>query len=287
MQRVSWLHCTDIATRQSLPAVSEVTKENYEDFKKADRIVALAFLPSTTAVPAPEFSSAANKHRDDYLFGLTTDESIAEAAGVTPPAIVVFRNFDEPQTEFPYPISSATAKEIEEWIQELSIPIIDEVGAENYQTYASSGKPLAYLFVDPTDEKLSEYLDTVRPVAAKFRGKVNFVWIDAVKFGDHARALNLNEAKWPSFVLQDLQKQLKYPYDQSEEITGEALETMLNEFLDGKLEPQLKSQPIPETQDEPVFELVGKQFEEVVFDDEKDVFVEFYATWYALRVAKL
>ncbi|EIW61974.1 protein disulfide isomerase [Trametes versicolor FP-101664 SS1] len=266
-------------TKQSLPAVSEVTKENYEDFKKADRIVALAFLPSTTAVPAPEFSSAANKHRDDYLFGLTTDESIAEAAGVTPPAIVVFRNFDEPQTEFPYPISSATAKEIEEWIQELSIPIIDEVGAENYQTYASSGKPLAYLFVDPTDEKLSEYLDTVRPVAAKFRGKVNFVWIDAVKFGDHARALNLNEAKWPSFVLQDLQKQLKYPYDQSEEITGEALETMLNEFLDGKLEPQLKSQPIPETQDEPVFELVGKQFEEVVFDDEKDVFVEFYATW--------
>lgn len=84
-----------------------------------------------------------------------------------------------------------------------------------------------------------------------------------------------------------LQKQLKYPYDQSEEITGEALETMLNEFLDGKLEPQLKSQPIPETQDEPVFELVGKQFEEVVFDDEKDVFVEFYATWYVLRAAKL
>lgn len=287
MQRGSWLRFTDIATRQSLPAVSEVTKENYEDFKKADRIVALAFLPSSTAVPAPEFSSAANKHRDDYLFGLTTDESIAEAAGVTPPAIVVFRNFDEPQTEFPYPISSATAKEIEEWIQELSIPIIDEVGAENYQTYASSGKPLAYLFVDPTDEKLSEYLDTVRPVAAKFRGKVNFVWIDAVKFGDHARALNLNEAKWPSFVLQDLQKQLKYPYDQSEEITAEALETMLNEFLDGKLEPQLKSQPIPETQDEPVFELVGKQFEEVVFDDEKDVFVEFYATWYVLLVAKL
>lgn len=62
---------------------------------------------------------------------------------------------------------------------------------------------------------------------------------------------------------------------------------MLNEFLDGKLEPQLKSQPIPETQDEPVFELVGKQFEEVVFDDEKDVFVEFYATWYGLRAAKL
>jgi len=57
---------------------------------------------------------------------------------------------------------------------------------------------------------------------------------------------------------------------------------MLELFHAGKLEPQLKSQPIPETQDESVFNLVGKQFDEIVFDDSKDVFVEFYATWYAV-----
>ncbi|KAI0335464.1 protein disulfide isomerase [Cubamyces sp. BRFM 1775] len=266
-------------TKQSLPAVTDVTTENFEEFKKADKIVALAFLPSATDAPAAEFSATANKHRDDYLFGLSTDKAVAEAAGVTPPAIVLFRSFDDPQTEFPYPLASTNAKEIESWIQDLSIPIIDEVGAENYQVYAQSGKPLAYLFVDPTDEKLDEYIATVKPVAAKYKGKVNFVWIDAIKFGDHARALNLNEAKWPSFVVQDLQKQLKYPYDQDAALSTDALETMLEQFLDGKLEPQLKSQPIPESQDEPVFELVGKQFEEIVFDDEKDVFVEFYASW--------
>ncbi|KAF9244476.1 thioredoxin-like protein [Melanogaster broomeanus] len=47
--------------------------------------------------------------------------------------------------------------------------------------------------------------------------------------------------------------------------------------MNGKLLPKLKSQPIPETQDESVFNLVGEEFEEVVFDDSKDVFVEFYA----------
>ncbi|KAI0677617.1 protein disulfide isomerase [Trametes maxima] len=266
-------------TKQSLPAVSEVTKDNFEEFKKADKIVAVAFLPTSTDAPAPEFSATANKHRDDFLFGLSTDKAVAEAAGVTPPAIVVFRSFDEPQTEFPYPISSASVTELEEWIQELSIPIFDEVGAENYQVYAQSGKPLAYLFIDPTDEKLSEHLDSIKPVAAKYKGKVNFVWIDAIKFGDHARALNLNEAKWPSFVLQDLQKQLKYPYDQEAAITTEALDSMVAKYLDGDLEPQLKSQPIPESQDESVYNLVGKEFEQVVFDDEKDVFVEFYASW--------
>ena len=45
------------------------------------------------------------------------------------------------------------------------------------------------------------------------------------------------------------------------------------------VKPELKSEPIPESQDEPVLVLVGKQFDEVVFDDSKDVFLELYASW--------
>jgi protein disulfide-isomerase A1 len=41
----------------------------------------------------------------------------------------------------------------------------------------------------------------------------------------------------------------------------------------------MKSQPEPETQDGPVAELVGTNFEKLVLDKEKDVFVEFYAPW--------
>ncbi|KAH8105850.1 protein disulfide isomerase [Cristinia sonorae] len=265
--------------KQSLPAVSEVTSANLEEFKHADKIVAVAYLTSTTAAPAPEFSAVANKHRDDYLFGLTTDTAAFEAAGVTPPALVLYRTFDEASTEYPYPILSANSKEIENWIKELSIPVIDEVSAENYQVYAQSGKPLAYLFLDPTDPKREEHIEMIRPVASKYKQNLNFVWIDAVKFGDHARALNLNEAKWPGFVIQDMSNQLKYPYDQNLEVTAEAIDAMTAKYVDKTLEPTLKSQPIPASQDESVFDLVGKQFNEVVFDDEKDVFVEFYATW--------
>ncbi|KAI0081769.1 protein disulfide isomerase [Panus rudis PR-1116 ss-1] len=265
--------------KQSLPAVSEVTKDNFEEFKKADKIVALAFLPSSTAAPAPEFSKTAEKHREDYLFGLTTDKDVIEAAGIKPPAIVLYRAFDEPAVEYPYPVASTNEKEIETWIKDLSIPVIDEVNAENYQTYAQSGKPLAYLFLDPTDSKRDEYINALRPVAEKYKNKVNFVWIDAIKFGDHAKALNLNEPKWPAFVLQDLSKQLKYPYDQNLEVKPEAVEGLIKGFLDGKLKPTLKSQPIPESQDESVFNLVSKQFDEIVLDDNKDVFVEFYASW--------
>lgn len=265
--------------RQSLPAVADVTKATFHEFKNADKIVALAFLSSPTDAPAAEYSAFANTHRDDYLFGVTTDKEVIESAGVKPPALVLYRSFDEPATEYPYPVADLTSEELESWIKELAIPVIDQVGGENYGTYAQSGKPLAYLFLDPTDEKRDQYIDAIRPIAAKYKGKVNFVWIDAIQFGDHGKALNLVQAKWPSFVLQDLSKQLKYPLDQNEAVTPELVDQLVEGYLEGKLEPSLKSQPIPETQDEDVFVLVEKQFEDVVFDDSKDVFVEFYAPW--------
>jgi len=50
-------------------------------------------------------------------------------------------------------------------------------------------------------------------------------------------------------------------------------------ILSGDVKPHLKSQPIPEKQDGPVYVLVGKAFESVVYDKTKDVLVEFYAPW--------
>jgi protein disulfide-isomerase A1 len=265
--------------RQSLPAVSQVTADNIEEFKQADKIVAIAYLSSPSDAPAAEFQATAEKHRDDYLFGQSTDAAAAEAAGVSLPAIVLYRSFDDPISVYPYPVASATVEEIENWIKELSIPIIDEVTAENYMVYAQSGKPLAYLFIDPTSETKDEYVERVRIVALEHKDKINFVWINAIKFGDHAKALNLVESVWPSFVIQDLGKQLKYPVDQNTEITTAAIKDWVDSFVSGTLQPTLKSQPIPETQDEPVYNLVGKEFDRVVFQDDKDVFVEFYASW--------
>ncbi len=264
-------------TRQSLPAVSEVTSANHEEFQKADKVVVVAYLPSSTAELAPVFSTAAEKHRDDYLFGLSTDQDLAAAAGVKPPALVVYRNFDEPRTEYPLPVSDLKVEDITEWVKELSIPVIDEVSGENYAVYANSDKPLAYLFLDPSEDK-DKHLEAIHPIAKKFKSKLNFVWIDAVKFGEHGRALNLLESKWPSFVVQDLSKQLKYPLDQTKDVTPELVSEWVEQYLAGKLEPSLKSQAIPETQGS-VYTVVGKTFEEVIMDESKDVFVEFFASW--------
>lgn len=273
------MYANPLLDRHSLPAVAEIKANNHTEFKSADKIVAIAYLSSSTEAPGPEFTATAEKHRDDFLFGFTTDPEAIKEAEVTPPAIVLYRKFDEPRIDFNLHTPSATVKEIESFIQENAIPYIDEVSADNYQVYVNSALPLAYLFLDPTEEKKDEHIALLRPIAAKNKGKVNFVWIDAIKFGDHAKALNLPEAKWPSFVVQDLQKQLKYPFSQSEELTSDSIEQHVDQYIAGKLQPQLKSEAIPASQDEPVYVVVGKTFDEVVLDDSKDVFIEFYAPW--------
>src|SRR5699024_10424728 len=46
-----------------------------------------------------------------------------------------------------------------------------------------------------------------------------------------------------------------------------------------KLEPYLKSEPVPDSNDGPVTVAVAKNFDEVVVNNGKDTLIEFYAPW--------
>lgn len=53
----------------------------------------------------------------------------------------------------------------------------------------------------------------------------------------------------------------------------------MNDLNDDKLEPYLKSEPIPEDNNGPVKIAVAKNFDEIVTDNGKDTLIEFYAPW--------
>ena len=69
----------------------------------------------------------------------------------------------------------------------------------------------------------------------------------------------------------------KYKFDG--EYSLENLEQFARDLAAGKLEVYLKSEPIPEPNDEPVKVVVAKNFEQIVNDPTKDVLIEFYAPW--------
>jgi protein disulfide-isomerase A1 len=84
---------------------------------------------------------------------------------------------------------------------------------------------------------------------------------------------------WPAFAIQNPNTQAKYPLDQKTEMNAATLKKFVEDFVAGKIEPSLKSEPEPESNDGPVKIIVGTNFESIVMDKAKDVFLELYAPW--------
>ena len=57
------------------------------------------------------------------------------------------------------------------------------------------------------------------------------------------------------------------------------MEIYIENYLNGKAEKYIKSEPIPPSNDQPVKVVVGKSFQELVLNSKEDVLVEFYAPW--------
>lgn len=140
-----------------------------------------------------------------------------------------------------------------------------------------AGIPLAYIFAE-TPEERTELAGELKPLAEKHKGKINFATIDAKAFGAHAGNLNLEVGKWPAFAIQDTVKNQKFPFS-GPKISEKHVGEFVQDYVDGKIEPSVKSEPIPEKQEGPVTVIVAKNYKEIVFDDKKDVLVEFYAPW--------
>lgn len=63
------------------------------------------------------------------------------------------------------------------------------------------------------------------------------------------------------------------------ELTVESLGTYIQDVLDGKVKPFLKSEKPVDNTGKPVTVVVGENFEEIVKDTNKDVLVKYYAPW--------
>ncbi|KAG0053226.1 protein disulfide-isomerase precursor [Gryganskiella cystojenkinii] len=256
--------------KQSLPALSQLSAETFTTFSTSDKVVVIGVLPKDSEKRAV-LEHVANLLRDDYVFGVVEpSEDIQETTGIT-----LFKQFDEGKNVL-------AGEEFDEdslvdFIRENGMPIVDEIGPQNYARYMDSGLPLAYLFAG-SDEHRDQYRAEIETLAKELKGKMNFVFIDGEKFGAHAENLNLQES-WPAFGIQDVHVGTKYPLDQSKELTIEDIRTLADGVLNGTAEPSIKSELVPETNDGPVKVVVATTYKEIVEDQSKDVLIEFYAPW--------
>ena len=144
--------------------------------------------------------------------------------------------------------------------------------------FVKTGLPLGFIFSE-TPEERAELAAVLKPLAEKYKGKINLATIDAKAFGAHAGNLNLEAGKWPAFAIQETTKNQKFPFDQNKKITEKDIGKFVADYLDGKIEPSVKSEPVPEKQEGPVTVVVAHNYNDVVLNNDKDVLVEFYAPW--------
>jgi protein disulfide-isomerase A1 len=262
-------------TKQALPAVSDITKDTIEEFKTADKVVLVAYFAADDKASNETFTSVADGLRDSFLFGATNDASLAEAEGVKQPGLVLYKSFDDGKDVF---TETWDKEAIESFAKVASTPLVGEVGPETYSGYMASGLPLAYIFAE-TQEERDELSSQLKSLAQKHKGAINFATIDAKAFGQHASNLNLEIGKFPAFAIQQTEKNQKFPYNQDAKITEKDIGKFVDDFVAGKLEPSIKSEPIPETQEGPVAVVVAKNYDDIVINNDKDVLLEFYAPW--------
>ncbi|PGH19072.1 protein disulfide-isomerase domain [Helicocarpus griseus UAMH5409] len=261
--------------KQSLPAVSTVTADNIEEIKTLDKIVVIGYFAEDDKTASENFNAVAEDLRDDFLFAATTDAKLASGEDVKQPSIVLYKDFDEKKAVYN---DKFEEDEITSFVKSASTPLVGEVGPETYSGYMSAGIPLAYIFAE-TPEEREEFATLLKPIAKKHKGAINLATIDAAAFGAHAGNLNLDPETFPSFAIQDTTNNKKYPFDQTKKITHDEIAKFVQDVLDGKVEPSIKSEPIPEKQEGPVAVVVAHNYEELVIDNDKDVLLEFYAPW--------
>jgi len=182
-----------------VPATAADLQAFLDNNKGVDELAMVTFV--TLGSPEAEaFQSAANTLRDDCAFAMITDAGVAASISIGKGETILFRQFDDPK------VSVSGFKDVEDivaFVKGNTVPLISEIGPENYSKYVQLGLPLVWIFLDEDDKVVkTQLLDLARAVAPKHKGKLVFVHLDGKKWVDHAKNFGLS-GTLPGVVLED------------------------------------------------------------------------------------
>ncbi|KAK7162146.1 hypothetical protein R3I94_004711 [Phoxinus phoxinus] len=218
----------------------------------------------------------------DYVFGITSNPELFKKYNVQSDSMVLFKKFDEKRADMPLSEEELDKGDLISFIHSNSIKLVIPFNEENAdQIFSSKVRKHMLLFLNTTVESQNALLEDFRDVASEFKEKVLFITLDVTSDkAEHVlKYFSLSESDAPIIRLINTEKVVTYAMEGST-INKDTLRTFCQGVLDGNVKPFMKTQEIPENWDKnPVKVLVGKNFNEVAFDETKNVFVEFYAPW--------
>ncbi|KAM4692651.1 protein disulfide-isomerase [Rhinophrynus dorsalis] len=245
----------------------------------ASEVAVIGFFKDTESELAKVFLQAAEAV-DDVPFGITSNEAAFSKYELEKDAIVLFKKFDEGRNTFDGEVKK---EEVLNFIKANQLPMVIEFTEQTApKIFGGEVKTHNLFFLPKSASDYQDKLDNFKKAAASFKGKILFIFIDS-DHTDNQRILEffgLKKEECPAVRLITLEEEMTKYKPESDDLSAENIKEFCDRFLEGKVKPHLMSQDVPDDWDKsPVKVLVGKNFEEVAFDEKKNVFVEFYAPW--------
>lgn len=156
------------------------------------------------------------------------------------------------------------------------------VGHRTQSNVADFNAPLIVAYYDVDYVKNAKgtnyWRNRVLKVAKEIGSKdVSYAISNNVLFGGELEEFGTDSSKEAPVITARDKDNKKYVMQ--EKFSVESLKKFVEDFLAGNLTPFIKSEELPENNDGPVKVAVGKNFDELVMNSPKDVFIEFCKFW--------
>ncbi|KIW75207.1 hypothetical protein Z517_11980 [Fonsecaea pedrosoi CBS 271.37] len=208
--------------------VSQPDREAFGTLKSLD-VPLLLFVVSEDE--APELSTVraqvAEKLQDKFLVATTTDLTLAEEADVRPPFVVVWHSLDEVK---PIYRDKFEMGPILRFAEQTSTPVIGRLDLKSYIDHTQSGLPIAFIIAE-TDRERKTIAESLKHVALKYKGKINFVTLDTTKLPFLLEPLDVDATRLPALALHRGDDDEVFVYDQNRHINRRDVETFIQRTI--------------------------------------------------------
>jgi len=253
-----------------------------DKFLGVPEIAVVGFFDDASTEIAKQFQKLADSLSDTFRFAHSHNKEVNEKAGYSNNVVImrpkVLQNkFEDSQLK--YDGEDTTLYSLKSWVNDNIYGLAGQRTSSNSDQFK---KPLitAYYDVDyvKNPKGTNYWRNRVMKVAKKFDGKnLNFAIASKDEFSGELSEFGVNDMGDKPVVAARNAKDQKFVMEA--EFSMDTFEQFLNDFLDDKIEPYLKSEAIPDNSKEAVKVAVGRNFDELVNDETKDVLIEFYAPW--------
>ncbi|KAF0920000.1 hypothetical protein E2562_032451 [Oryza meyeriana var. granulata] len=272
---VSWIN------KKLGPGVHNITTvDEAEKILTGEDKALLAFLDSLSGAHSNEIA-AASRLEDAVNFYQTSNPDVAKLFHIDPaakrPSLVLLKKQEEEKLTFYDGQFKASA--IADFVSANKLPLVITLTQETAPSiFDNLIKKQILLFVVANES--SKFLPTFKEAAKPFKGKLLFVFVerDNDEVGEPvANYFGITEQTTTVLAYTGNEDARKFFLDG--DMSVDNIKRFAEDFLEEKLTPFYKSEPLPESNDGDVKIVVGKNLDQIVLDESKDALLEIYAPW--------